>query len=50
MASSGAGSVRVRQTTPLLTVDEAKKAMSLAGESEYPLPSALRVPRELGIE
>lgn len=50
MASSGGGSIRVRQTTPLLTVEEAKRAMKLAGESEYPVPTALKMAHELGIE
>lgn len=50
MASSGGGSVRVRQTTPLLTVEEAKQAMRLAGEGEYPVPSALKEAQRLGME
>jgi uncharacterized protein with GYD domain len=50
MASSGGGSIRVRQTTPLLTIDEAKRAMTLAGEAAYPVPSALKLAHDLGME
>jgi uncharacterized protein with GYD domain len=50
IASAGGGAVRVHKTTPLLTPEEAKQAMSLAGEAEYPTPAGLREPHELGIE
>jgi uncharacterized protein with GYD domain len=46
MASSGGGAVRVRNTTPLLTMDEARQAMRLAGGASYPVPAALQ--RDLG--
>jgi uncharacterized protein with GYD domain len=42
MASSGGGAIRVRRTTPLLTPEEAKQAMQLAGGTEYPVPHALQ--------
>jgi uncharacterized protein with GYD domain len=41
MASSGGGAIRVRKTTPLLTPEEAKQAMLVAGETRYPVPHAL---------
>jgi uncharacterized protein with GYD domain len=46
MASSGGGAVRVRSTTPLLTMEEARQAMQLAGGGAYPVPAALQ--RDLG--
>lgn len=50
MASSGGGAIRVHKTTPLLTPEEAKEAMKLAGEAEYPAPTGLHLPQQLGIE
>ena len=46
MASSGGGAIRVRSTTPLLTMDEARDAMKMAGGDAYPVPHALH--RDLG--
>lgn len=42
MASSGGGAIRLRRTTLLLTPEEAKQAMRMAGGSTYPIPSALQ--------
>ena len=42
MASSGGGAIRVRKTTPLLTPEEARQAMQLAGGTAYPVPHALQ--------
>jgi len=50
MVSSGGGAVRVHKTTLLLTPEEAKQAMKLAGEAEYPAPAGLHLPQQLGIE
>ena len=41
IASAGGGAVRVHKTTPLLTPQEAKEAMQMAGEAEYHAPHAL---------
>jgi uncharacterized protein with GYD domain len=48
IASSGGGAVRVHKTTPLLTPDEARQAMQLAGQTEYHVPHALQ--REMAQE
>jgi uncharacterized protein with GYD domain len=42
ISSAGGGAVRVHKTTPLLTPEESRKAMALAGESEYQAPHALQ--------
>jgi uncharacterized protein with GYD domain len=42
IASSGGGAVRVHKTTPLLTPEEARQAMQLAGGTEYHAPHALQ--------
>jgi uncharacterized protein with GYD domain len=49
MASSGGGAVRVHKTTPLLTPEESKEAMRLAGTAQYRAPEGLLLP-EIGIE
>jgi uncharacterized protein with GYD domain len=50
MASSGGGAIRVRHTTPLLTVEEAREAMRMAGAAEYPKMSGLQMAHEMGME
>jgi uncharacterized protein with GYD domain len=50
MASSGGGAIRVRQTTPLLTAEEAREAMQLASAAEYPALSGLQLAHEMGME
>jgi uncharacterized protein with GYD domain len=42
IASAGGGAVRIHKTTPLLTPEEAKQAMALAGGAEYHMPHALQ--------
>lgn len=42
IASAGGGAVRVHKTTPLLTPEEARQAMQLAGQSDYQAPHALQ--------
>ena len=42
IASAGGGAVRIHKTTPLLTPEEGRMAMQLAGESEYHAPHALQ--------
>jgi uncharacterized protein with GYD domain len=49
MSSAGGGAVRVHKTTPLLTPDEAREAMAMAGRAEYHPPEGLLLP-EIGIE
>jgi uncharacterized protein with GYD domain len=42
IASSGGGAVRVHKTTPLLTPEEARQAMQMAGQADYHAPHALQ--------
>lgn len=49
IASSGGGAVRIHKTTPLLTPEQAKQAMQLAGDVPYRAPEGLLLP-EIGIE
>lgn len=45
ITSAGGGAVRVHKTTPLLTPEEGRRAMEIAGQAEYHVPHALQEAR-----